>query len=205
MWDIVWRTLKRGVETGQPAIDWPASLAPAPRVESGELEVLGNALRAEVQRVLKRSLRLRHMDAGSCNACESELQALLNPFHDLQRFGIDVVASPRHADGLLVTGPPSRHLEEALRLTEEATPRPRLIIAVGDCACHGGFCAGSFATLDGVQSVTPVDVRIPGCPPRPPDIARALLTAIGRLDAIARIARPARPATAPAPRPGASA
>ncbi len=193
MWDIVWRALRRGVETGQPAIAWPAGLERAPRAEAGEIEVLGHALRAEVQRVLRRSLRLRHVDAGSCNACESELQALLNPFYDLQRFGIDVVASPRHADGLLVTGPPARHLEEALRLTDEATPRPRLIVAVGDCACHGGFCAGSFATLDGVQAVFPVDVRVPGCPPRPPEILRALLSALGRLADAARVEGAAAP------------
>jgi Ni,Fe-hydrogenase III small subunit len=139
-------------------------------------------------------MRLRHLDAGSCNACESELQALLNPFYDLRRFGIDVVASPRHADGLLVTGPPARHLEEALRLTDEATPRPRLIVAVGDCACHGGFCAGSFATLEGVQAVVPVDVRIPGCPPRPETILRGLLAAIGRLDEADRGPAPLGPA-----------
>ena len=199
MWGIVWRTLRRGVETGQPAIEWPATLTPATRVESGEIEVLGLALRAEVQRVLRRSLRLRHVDAGSCNACESELQALLNPFYDVQRFGIDIVASPRHADGLLVTGPPARHLEEALRLTDEATSRPRLIVAVGDCACHGGFCAGSFATHDGVQAVAPVDVRIPGCPPRPVDIVRALLAAVGRLGEAEHVMRARRTPAAAVP------
>jgi Ni,Fe-hydrogenase III small subunit len=120
------------------------------------------------------------VDAGSCNGCESELQALLNPFYDLQRFGIDFVASPRHADALLVTGPPARHLVEALQITDEATPRPRLIVAIGDCACHGGFCAGSFATLEGVESVLPVDVRIPGCPPTPRAIVDGLLAGLGR-------------------------
>jgi Ni,Fe-hydrogenase III small subunit len=191
MWEIVWRSLRRGVETGRPAVDWPENLPEASRAPAGEIEVLGHALRTEVQRVLRRSLRLRHVDAGSCNACESELQALLNPFLDLQRFGIDIVASPRHADGLLVTGPPALHLEEALRLTDEATPRPRLVVAVGDCACHGGVFSGSFATRDGVQSVLPVDVRIPGCPPRPPEILRALLTAVGRIAGAER-AMPAR-------------
>ncbi len=197
MWEIVWRTLRRGVATGQPAIAWPAELTRAPRTEDGEFEVLGHALRAEVRRVLRRSLRLRHVDAGSCNACESELQALLNPFYDIQRFGIDVVASPRHADGLLVTGPPTRHLEEALRLTDEATPRPRLIVAVGDCACHGGFCSGSFATHDGVQAVTSVDVRIPGCPPRPVEIVRALLSAVGRMSDAERVRARERTGAAP--------
>jgi Ni,Fe-hydrogenase III small subunit len=190
----VWRTFRRGVETGRPAVTLPAGVAPATREPAGEIETLGHALRAEVRRVLRRSMRLRHLDAGSCNACESELQALLNPFYDLRRFGIDVVASPRHADGLLVTGPPARHLEEALRLTDEATPRPRLIVAVGDCACHGGFCAGSFATLEGVQAVVPVDVRIPGCPPRPETILRGLLAAIGRLDEADRGPAPLGPA-----------
>jgi Ni,Fe-hydrogenase III small subunit len=154
---------------------------PAPAHEhAGELELLGEALRIEVQRMFAGSLKLRHLDAGSCNGCEGELAALLNPFYDIQRFGIDIVASPRHADGLLVTGPVTRHLEEAVHLTDQATPRPRLVIAVGDCACDGGFCAGSFAVAGGVSNVLRVDVRIPGCPPRPSDIVEALLAALGR-------------------------
>jgi Ni,Fe-hydrogenase III small subunit len=125
----------------RPAAPLPGR-TPAPRRRTAD-ELLGEALRAEIRRVFRGSMKLRHVDCGSCNGCESELQALLNSFHDLQRFGIDFVASPRHADALMVTGPPALHLEEALRLTDEATPRPRLVVAVGDCACSGGFCAGS--------------------------------------------------------------
>jgi Ni,Fe-hydrogenase III small subunit len=183
MWEILGKALKTGPLAGLPAAAPPAGVPVAPRVPAAEIEVLGQALKEEVRRQFRDSFKLRHVDCGSCNACESELQALLlAPFHDLQRFGIDFVASPRHADGLMVTGPPARHLVEALQLTDEATPRPRLVIAVGDCACHGGFCAGSFATLEGVQQVLEVDVRIPGCPPEPATILRGLLMALGRGD-----------------------
>ena len=178
MWEILVHSLKQGVITAKPAAPLPSDVAPAPRAGAGEIEVLGQALRAEIRRLFHSSMKLRHVDCGSCNGCESELQALLNPFYDLQRFGIDFVASPRHADALVVTGPPALHLEEALRLTDEATPRPRLIVAVGDCACSGGFCAGSFATRRGVHEVLPVDVRILGCPPRPEEIMSGLLRAL---------------------------
>ena len=180
MWEILRRSIQRGVQTGNPAPETPADVARAPREPDGEIETLGNALRVETHRLFARSMKLRHLDVGSCNGCESELQALLGPFYDLQRFGLDFVASPRHADALIVTGPPTRHLEEALRMTVDATPRPRLVIAVGDCACTGGFCAGSFATRRGVAEVMPVDVRIPGCPPEPATILRGLLAALGR-------------------------
>ena len=182
MWEILKRPLLAGSLTGKPALRLPSGIESAPRAPVGEIELLGGALDAEVRRLFRRSLKLRHVDCGSCNACESELQALFNPFYDVQRFGVDLVASPRHADGLLVTGPPARHLEEALRLTEQATPRPRLVIAIGDCACNGGFCAGSFATRRGVDEVLAVDVRIPGCPPRPAEIIRGLLAALGRME-----------------------
>ncbi len=180
MWEILRRPLQRGSLVGKAAATLPAGITAAPREHEGEAEMLGEALRVEVQRLFRGSLKLRHLDAGSCNACESELLALLNPFHDLQRYGIDVVASPRHADGLLLTGPVTRHLEEAVRLTDQATPRPRLLIAVGDCACDGGFCRDSFAVHRGAQALMPVDVKIPGCPPRPGAILQALLTALGQ-------------------------
>ncbi len=180
MWEVLKRPLQVGSLAGREAAPLPAGLEPAPRGIDGDVEVLGEALRVEVRRLFRGSLKLRHLDAGSCNGCESEIAALLNPFHDLQRFGIDLVASPRHADGLLVTGPVTRHLEEAARLTDEATPRPRLLIAVGDCACDGGFCRDSFAVRGGAGSLGPVDVKIPGCPPRPPVLLRALLEALGR-------------------------
>lgn len=180
MWRMFNRSLRTGSLAGRDAVTLPGGLDAVSREPDGEIVLLGEALRVEVQRLFRGSLKLRALDAGSCNACESELSALLNPFHDLQRFGIDLVASPRHADGLLITGPVTRHLEEAVLLTDQATPRPRLIIAVGDCACDGGFCADSFAVRRGAADVLPVDVRIPGCPPRPPEILRALLEALGR-------------------------
>lgn len=180
MWEILRRPLQRGSLAGEPATTLPTGLARAARAAESEHELLGEALREEVRKLFRGSLKLRHLDAGSCNACESELLALLNPFHDLQRFGIDVVASPRHADGLLLTGPVTRHLEEAVRLTDQATPRPRLLIAVGDCACDGGFCRDSFAVHKGGEALMPVDVKIPGCPPTPTAILRALLAALGQ-------------------------
>lgn len=189
MFEILRGPIAKGSLAGRTALGVPASLPTPVRERPGDLEVLGEALKREVRTLFAGSLKLRHLDVGSCNACEGELAALLNPFHDVQRFGIDIVASPRHADGLLVTGPVSRHLEEALRLTDEATPRPRLVIAVGDCACDGGFCASSFAVAGGVANVLPVDVRIPGCPPRPDAIVEGLLAALGRVrvqDAAAR-------------------
>jgi Ni,Fe-hydrogenase III small subunit len=180
MWEILRRPLQRGSLAGEPATTLPAGIAHATRAAESEHELLGEALREEVRKLFRGSLKLRHLDAGSCNACESELLAMLNPFYDLQRFGIDVVASPRHADGLLLTGPVTRHLEEAVRLTDQATPRPRLLIAVGDCACDGGFCRDSFAVHRGGQALMPVDVKIPGCPPTPTAIMRALLAALGQ-------------------------
>ena len=194
MWENLRRSLQTGVLTGRPAAPLPAGLAPVPLEPPGDIELLGGALLGEVHQLFGRSLKLRHLDAGSCNGCESELAALLNPFLDVQRFGVDLVASPRHADGLLVTGPVSRHLEEAVRLTDEATPRPRLVIAVGDCACDGGFCRDAFATHRGAGDVLSVDVRIPGCPPRPPEIVRALLMAMGQ----ERVRAALVPARAPA-------
>lgn len=184
MWETLNRSLKRGVLAGLSAAMPPGGVEHAPHPREADVEALGQALRVEIHRLFRRSMRARHLDAGSCNGCESEITALLNPFYDLQRFGLDIVASPRHADALLVTGPVSRHLEDAVRRTDDATPRPRLVIAVGDCACHGGFCAGSFATLEGVEAVLPVDVRIPGCPPEPAAILRGLLAGIGRLEAL---------------------
>jgi len=180
MWEALKRPLQIGSLAGRAAATLPAGVEAAPREPEGDVQVLGEALRVEVRRLFRGSFKLRHLDAGSCNACESELTALLNPFYDVQRFGIDLVASPRHADGLLITGPVTRHLEEAVRMTDEATPRPRLLIAVGDCACDGGFCRDSFAVRGGANVVAPVDVLIPGCPPRPAAILSALLEALGR-------------------------
>lgn len=195
-----WRALERAIHLGSLAgreALAPPGFPPAPWEPAEEIRILGEALRVEVRRLFRGSLKLRHLDAGSCNACESELQALLNPFYDLQRFGVDVVASPRHADGLLVTGPVTRHLEEALALTIEATPRPRWLIAVGDCACDGGFCRDSFAVRRGLSDAASIDLAIPGCPPRPAEILRALLEALGRESVRAAVAA-AAPAAGPA-------
>ena len=138
---------------------------------------------SEIHRVLGRSLHLRHLDAGSCNACDWELTALLNPVYDVRRLGIDFVASPRHADGVVVTGPVTRNLETAVRRTFEAVPEPRLVIAVGACAASGGIVGEGYASAGGVDRVLPVDVYIPGCPPRPEAILFGILVALGRLEA----------------------
>lgn len=139
-----------------------------------------DAVAAAITRTLGRSLHLRHLDAGSCNACDWELTALLNPTYDVRRLGIDFVASPRHADGVIVTGPVTRNLEQAVRRTWEAVPDPRVVIAVGACAISGGIAGRSYASLGGVAEVLPVDVFVPGCPPRPEAIIFGILTAVGR-------------------------
>lgn len=141
----------------------------------------GARLRRAIGRTLGRSLHVRHLDSGSCNGCDWEITALLNPYHDLQRLGIDFVASPRHADLLLVTGTMTRNLEAAARRTHEAMAEPRLVVAVGACAISGGVFAGSYAGRDGIADVLPVDVFVPGCPPRPEALIQGLLVAVGRL------------------------
>jgi Ni,Fe-hydrogenase III small subunit len=139
-------------------------------------------LRAWIRNRLGRSLHVRHLDAGSCNGCDWEIAALLNPHHDVQRLGIDFVASPRHADLLLVTGIMTRNLEAAARRTYEAMTEPRLVVAVGACAISGGVFAGSYAGGDGIAGTLPVDVFVPGCPPRPEAIIEGMLLAVGRLE-----------------------
>jgi Ni,Fe-hydrogenase III small subunit/formate hydrogenlyase subunit 6/NADH:ubiquinone oxidoreductase subunit I len=145
------------------------------------LEAAGGQLRASIQSVLGRSLHIRQVDAGSCNGCEMEIHGLNSPVYDLERFGIHFVASPRHADMLLVTGPVTRNMELALRKTYDATPEPRLVVAVGACGCSGGIFGRNYATCGGVDSVIPVDVYIPGCPPNPHALLHGILLAIGRL------------------------
>ena len=136
---------------------------------------------------LGRSLHVRQVDAGSCNACELEIAATTNPIYDIERFGIHFVASPRHADVLLVTGPVTRNMEIALRRTYEAAPEPRVVVAVGACGCSGGiFGEGTYAAVGGVDRVVPVDVYIPGCPPRPQAILNGLLVAMGVREARVR-------------------
>jgi Ni,Fe-hydrogenase III small subunit len=130
---------------------------------------------ARLGAIFRRSVRIRQVDSGSCNACEWECTALTNPVYDVQRFGVDFVASPRHADILLVTGPVTLGMAEALKKTYVATPEPKIVIACGDCAKDGGIYKGSYATLDGVKSVVPVHGYIPGCPPNPATILTGIL------------------------------
>lgn len=137
-------------------------------------------LRERIRGRLGRSLHVRQVDAGSCNGCELEIVATTNPLYDLERFGIHIVASPRHADVLLVTGPVTRNMEIALKRTYDAAPEPRIVVAVGACGCSGGlFGEGTYAAIGGVDRVLPVDVYIPGCPPRPQAILNGLLVAMG--------------------------
>ena len=145
-----------------------------------EIETLGAQLGAEIRRRFGRSLAIRQVDAGSCNGCELEIGGLAGPHYDLERFGLHVVASPRHADCLLVTGPVTRNMAEALRRTWEATPDPKIVIAVGDCGRDGGIFAGSYAVVGGVADVIPVDAVIAGCPPSPRALLAGLLDALGR-------------------------
>jgi Ni,Fe-hydrogenase III small subunit len=142
------------------------------------LRVARERLSAQVLKRFRGSLAIRHVDAGSCNGCELEINALDNPYYNLEGLGIRFVASPRHADMLLVTGPVSRHMEVALRRTYDATPDPKLVVALGDCGCTGGIYGESYASLGRVSNVIPVDVCVPGCPPTPFQILQGILTAI---------------------------
>jgi Ni,Fe-hydrogenase III small subunit len=140
--------------------------------------LLSNRLQEAVLRSFAGALTIRHVDAGSCNGCELEIHATNNPYYNLEGLGIRFVASPRHADMLLVTGPVSRNMETALRRTYDATPEPRLVVAIGDCGCTGGIFGESYASCGRVSKVIPVDVAVPGCPPTPLQIIQGILTAI---------------------------
>ena len=146
-----------------------------PAVEEAELAEIAAALDRTARRRLGRSLSIREVDAGSCNGCELEIHALNNAFYDLERFGLRFVASPRHADVLLVTGPVTKNMREALERTYRATPDPKWVVAVGDCAVDGGVFARSYACIGGVDGVVPVDLHIRGCPPRPSELLSGLL------------------------------
>src|SRR6476619_1734864 len=147
----------------------------APPEPDEALRVSGERLRADVLKYFAGALTIRHVDAGSCNGCELEINALNNPYYNLDGLGIRFVASPRHADLLLVTGPVSRHMELAVRRTYDATPEPKLVVAVGECACTGGIYGESYATVGRVSNVLPVDVCVSGCPPTPLAIMQAIL------------------------------
>jgi Ni,Fe-hydrogenase III small subunit len=139
---------------------------------------VADALQSRILEVLGRALCIRAIDAGSCNGCELEIHALNNPLYNIEGLGIRFVASPRHADMLLITGPVAKHMEIALRRTFDATPDPKLVVAVGDCGCTGGIFGESYASCGRVSNVIPVDVAVPGCPPSPRQILSGILTAI---------------------------
>jgi Ni,Fe-hydrogenase III small subunit len=168
----VLRQLRTALRTG---------IVTEPVTSTGDLERIGGRLASEVARLFGRSLAIRQVDAGSCNGCELEIGGLTGPHYDLERFGVHFVASPRHADCLLVTGPVTRNMAEALRRTWQATPDPKFVVAVGDCGRDGGLFRGSYAVVGGVADVIPVDAIIPGCPPSPAALLAGLLAAIGRL------------------------
>jgi len=154
-----------------------------PGIEDAAAAELGLAVAKAARRRLGRSLSIREVDAGSCNGCELEIHALNNAFYDIERFGIRFVASPRHADVLLVTGPVTKNMREALLRTHEATPNPKWVVAVGDCGFDGGCFAGSYAVAGGVSAVLPVDLHVRGCPPSPTALLKGLLALLERADA----------------------
>ncbi|MBI4825568.1 MAG: NADH-quinone oxidoreductase subunit B family protein [Nitrospirae bacterium] len=149
-----------------------------PEVDA-EIQEVGARLKEAVGKRFSRSLTIRQVDAGSCNGCELEIHAINNPIYNCERFGIHFTASPRFADMLLVTGPVTRNMEIALRRTYNATPHPKLVVAVGDCGCNGGIFGESYASIGGINKVIPVDVVIPGCPPTPAAILNGILRAVG--------------------------
>ncbi len=159
-----------------PQIALPETARPA----DPNIEQVGQQLKATIGKRFGRSLHIREVDAGSCNGCEIEIVGLNSPIYDAERFGIHFVASPRHADMLLVTGPVTRNMELALKKTYEATPPPRLVVAVGACGCSGGIFGENYATVGAVDKVIPVDVYVPGCPPNPFALLQGILLAIGR-------------------------
>ena len=153
---------------------------PVARHTDPEIEELGVQIKAIIDRRFAGSLAIREVDAGSCNGCELEIHALNNAFYNLERFGVHFVASPRHADILMVTGPVSRHMQAALLRTYEATPDPKWVIAIGDCAATGGEFGVSYASCGAIGNVVPVDLVIPGCPPTPVALLKGLLKFLGK-------------------------
>lgn len=150
----------------------------APLNAEAEVEMMARQIAVRARRLFGHSLHIREVDAGSCNGCELEISALSNPYYDMERFGLHFVASPRHADCLLVTGPVTRNMAEPLRRTYEATPDPKIVIAIGDCANNCGVFKDSYAVVGGVDKVIPVNVFVAGCPPEPADILRGILLAL---------------------------
>src|SRR5574341_254828 len=166
----MFRLLKQIAKTGIKTEPYPQA--------DDTLRTVSSRLTDEILRNFAGALAIRHVDAGSCNGCELEINSLNNPYYNLEGLGIKFVASPRHADMLLVTGPVSRHMETALKRTYDATPDPKLVVAIGDCGCTGGIFGESYASRGRVWNVIPVDVAVPGCPPTPLAIMQGILTAI---------------------------
>lgn len=173
MYQIIRQILRTGIKTEKP-----------PRPDSA-LQINEQQLQQQILQHLGRALSIRHVDAGSCNGCELEIHALNNAYYNIEGLGIQFVASPRHADMLLVTGPVSRHMEIALKRTYDATPAPKLVVAVGDCGCTGGIFfpdnsadGSSYASCGKISNVIPVDVAVPGCPPTPTALLQGILTAV---------------------------
>ena len=156
----------------------PPLTEPPPAADDAALAELAASLDRAARKKLGRSLAIREVDAGSCNGCELEIHALNNAFYDLERFGLRFVASPRHADVLLITGPVTRNMREALERTYRATPDPKWVVAVGDCAADGGVFAGSYGVVGGVGAVVPVDLHIRGCPPTPQQLLQGLIALV---------------------------
>src|SRR3990167_281734 len=173
MWHLLRQIARNGIVT-EPAPE-PAP-QPTPAVADADTAAV-QRIHQDLLHILGQALSIRQVDAGSCNGCELEIHALNNPYYNLEGLGIRFVASPRHADLLLVTGPVSRHMAEALRRTYDATPEPKLVVAVGDCGCTGGIFGESYASCGRVANVSPVDVAVPGCPPTPVAIMQGILTA----------------------------
>jgi Ni,Fe-hydrogenase III small subunit len=171
MWKIIRQIARNGIRTEAAPMASDSAQVEAERIQRKVLAILG------------RALTIRMVDAGSCNGCELEINALGNPYYNIEGLGIKFVASPRHADLLLVTGPVSRNMEEALRRTFDAVPEPKLVVAIGDCGADGGIFGESYASCGRVANVIPVDLVVPGCPPTPIEILRGILTAVGRCPA----------------------
>ena len=164
MLKLLFKSLKTGIATERCKVP-----------KDNELEALGIEIKRHIDKKFSGSIAIRQVDAGSCNGCELEIHALNNPYYDIERFGIHFVASPRHADVLLVTGPVSRHMQTALLRTYESTPDPKWVVAVGDCATCGGEFGVSYASCGAVSNVIPVDMTIAGCPPTPIALMKGLL------------------------------
>jgi Ni,Fe-hydrogenase III small subunit len=175
MWPTIKHILRNGIRTeklpAESIVSAPTALRDPPAAQR---------IHSELLRILGRALTIREVDAGSCNGCELEIHALNNAYYNLEGYGVKFVASPRHADMLLVTGPVSRNMEVALKRTYDATPEPKLVVAVGDCGCNGGIFGESYACVGSVDKVIPVDVRVSGCPPEPMAILLGILQAVQR-------------------------